>query len=611
MIKRFKALSFYAIFWMTFFFFARLFFIFFQYKNSFRYNPGELLATFYHGSALDISTTGYYMILPVLFSVIGLYFNGNWYKNSLKWYTWFLILFSSVIVVADANLYSYWGFRMDYTPMLYLKTPAEAMASVSTLKILMFLLTIVIISALFIWLYNRFISKLFDSFDRPRYWLPAVPLFLLLWGALLIPIRGGIGLAPINAGTVYFSSKMYLNHTAVNAVWNVGTTAFTQKPVKNPYVFGDIKKAEEKVKSLVAPESEPEKVLSTERPNIIIIVLESFSGYLIGPLGGDSTVTPNINRYAREGLLFTNFYASGTRTDKAIPAILDGYPAQPAQSIIKEPKKTQSLPSLVKILNAKGYNSAFWYGGEINFANFNSFVIGSGFHSIITKNNFSPEFYNSKWGVHDHIMFGALEDSMKVVKEPFLKVVLTLSSHEPFDVPMKTKFEGKDNVSKYKNSVFYADRSLGGFLDWAKTTDWWKNTLIVMVADHCARITSDMPIFTKHVFRIPMIWTGGALVKTGYEVKKTGNQVDIPVTILDQMGIKSDFPFAKDLLSDKSNSFSFYTFNEGFGFVTDSSWVSYDLKQRKTILSEGSDPSYAEDLGKSYLQVLFDDYLKR
>jgi phosphoglycerol transferase MdoB-like AlkP superfamily enzyme len=611
MIKRFKALSFYAIFWMTFFFFARLFFIFFQYKNSFRYNPGELLATFYHGSALDISTTGYYMILPVLFSVIGLYFNGNWYKNSLKWYTWFLILFSSVIVVADANLYSYWGFRMDYTPMLYLKTPAEAMASVSTLKILMFLLTIVIISALFIWLYNRFISKLFDSFDRPRYWLPAVPLFLLLWGALLIPIRGGIGLAPINAGTVYFSSKMYLNHTAVNAVWNVGTTAFTQKPVKNPYVFGDIKKAEEKVKSLVAPESEPEKVLSTERPNIIIIVLESFSGYLIGPLGGDSTVTPNINRYAREGLLFTNFYASGTRTDKAIPAILDGYPAQPAQSIIKEPKKTQSLPSLVKILNAKGYNSAFWYGGEINFANFNSFVIGSGFHSIITKNNFSPEFYNSKWGVHDHIMFGALEDSMKVVKEPFLKVVLTLSSHEPFDVPMKAKFEGKDNVSKYKNSVFYADRSLGGFLDWAKTTDWWKNTLIVMVADHCARITSDMPIFTKHVFRIPMIWTGGALVKTGYEVKKTGNQVDIPVTILDQMGIKSDFPFAKDLLSDKSNSFSFYTFNEGFGFVTDSSWVSYDLKQRKTILSEGSDPSYAEDLGKSYLQVLFDDYLKR
>jgi phosphoglycerol transferase MdoB-like AlkP superfamily enzyme len=176
---------------------------------------------------------------------------------------------------------------------------------------------------------------------------------------------------------------------------------------------------------------------------------------------------------------------------------------------------------------------------------------------------------------------------------------------------MKTVFPGNDNMSKYKNSVYYADRSLGGFLDWARTTDWWKNTLIIMVADHCARIMSDMPIYTRYVFRIPMIWTGGALSRTGYEVRKTGSQVDIPLTILDQMGIKSKFPFAKDLLSNKSNSFAFYTFNEGFGFVTDSSSVSYDLKQRKTILGEGKDPGYAEDLGKSYLQVLFDDYLKR
>ena len=71
----------------------------------------------------------------------------------------------------------------------------------------------------------------------------------------------------------------------------------------------------------------------------MIIVLESFSGYIIGPLGGDSLVTPNFNRYAREGILFTDFYASGTRTDKAIPAILSGYPAQPAQSIIKDTKE--------------------------------------------------------------------------------------------------------------------------------------------------------------------------------------------------------------------------------------------------------------------------------
>ena len=233
---------------------------------------------------------------------------------------------------------------------------------------------------------------------------------------------------------------------------------FTQKPVKNPYEFGDLPSAIAAVDTLTLKNGISRKVLNSTDPNILILVLESFSSYLIGPLGGDSLVTPNFNRYVNEGILFTNFYASGTRTDKALPAILNGYPAQPAQSIIKEPKKSQSLPSLVKIFIGRGYNSSFWYGGEINFANFNSFVISQGFNEIITKNNFDPENYNSKWGVHDHVLFEAFKDSMRVVKEPFFRVLLTLSSHEPFEVPMDPVFKGTDDLTKYKNSVFYADR---------------------------------------------------------------------------------------------------------------------------------------------------------
>jgi phosphoglycerol transferase MdoB-like AlkP superfamily enzyme len=294
-----------------------------------------------------------------------------------------------------------------------------------------------------------------------------------------------------------------------------------------------------------------------------------------------------------------------------MPAILNGYPAQPAQSIIKEPKKSQSLPSIVKILIENGYNSSFWYGGEINFANFNSFVIGSGFQNIISKNNFDPVNYNSKWGVHDHVLFKALEDSMKNIKEPFFNVVLTLSSHEPFDVPMEPVFEGKDDMTKYKNSVYYADKSLGSFLDWAKETSWWKNTLIIMVADHGARISGDMLNYSQEVFKIPMVWIGGALSKKGIRIEKLGSQVDIPITLFNQLGLNGSFPFAKDLLSDESNSFAFYTFNEGFVFITDSSSVAYDHKQKETILKEGINPEYAEKNGKAYLQVLFNDYLKR
>jgi len=611
MKKRLIALSFYIIFWLVFFIFARLFFIFLQFHISFHNSFSELLATFIHGSKLDISTTGYYLLVPVLFSIPGVYFNGNWYKLFIRWYTYVLVIFSAIIVVSDASLYSYWGFRMDYTPMLYLKTPGEAMASVSTLKAILLLATIILISSFFIFLYRKYIDRLFDKLSKIRYPLVGILFFMILWGALIIPIRGGFGVAPINSGAVYFSQKMFLNHTSINAVWNVGTSAFSQKPYKNPYEFGDLSAATALVDSLTVKKGIPEKILNTTRPNIILVVLESFSGYLIGPLGGDSLATPNINRYIKEGVLFTNFYASGTRTDKAMPAILDGYPAQPAQSIIKEPKKSQTLPSLVKILIDNGYNSAFWYGGEINFANFNSFVIGSGFRSIVTKDNFSPENYNSKWGVHDHVLFKALEDSMKTVTEPFLKVVLTLSSHEPFEVPMEPVFPGNDQYTKYRNSIYYTDKSLGAFLDWAKEKEWWKNTLVIMVADHCSRYSEDMLIYSPYVFRIPMVWAGGALAKKGIRIEKLGSQVDIPLTLLDQMGIDGNFPFGKDLLSDKSNSFAFYTFNEGFGFLTDSSKVAYDHKLGNFVLKEGRDTVDAEKIGKAYLQVLYNDYLKR
>jgi phosphoglycerol transferase MdoB-like AlkP superfamily enzyme len=611
MQKRLIAVLSYALFWLAFFFMARLFFILVQYHSSFQNSFSDLSGTFLHGLKLDISTTGYYLLIPLLLIIPTVYFTGTWYRIVIKWYTYILIIFSSAIIVSDANLYSYWGFRMDYTPVFYLKTPGEAMASVSTMKIIVFFITIGLMASLSIYLYNKLVDRFFGNFIRIRFILPALLFFLILLGSLIIPIRGGFGLAPINAGSVYFSKKMFLNHAAINAVWNVGTSAFTQKPVKNPYEFGDLEEAKKTVDFLTVKNGTPEKVLNNNRPDIIIIVLESFSGYLIGPLGGDSLVTPNINRYAKEGILFSEFYASGTRTDKAMPAILGGYPAQPAQSIIKEPKKSQSLPSLVKILMENGYNSSFWYGGEINFANFNSFVIGSGFQNIITKDNFDPVNYNSKWGVHDHVLFQALKDSMKSVKEPFLKVVLTLSSHEPFDVPMEKVFTGNDDMSKYKNSVFYTDKTLGSFLDWAKQTAWWKNTLIIMVADHAARILSDMPNYKQNVFRIPMLWVGGALEKKNLTITKVGSQDDIPLTILNQLGIEGAFPFAKDLLADSSKSFAFYTYNEGFGFITDSSAAGFDLKSRMSVLSEGKNPELAEKNGKAFLQVLFNDYLKR
>jgi phosphoglycerol transferase MdoB-like AlkP superfamily enzyme len=197
------------------------------------------------------------------------------------------------------------------------------------------------------------------------------------------------------------------------------------------------------------------------------------------------------------------------------------------------------------------------------------------------------------------------------VNEPFVKVVLTLSSHEPFDVPMEPVFTDNDEFAKFRNSVYYVDKSLGEFLDWAKNSDWWKNTLVVLVADHYRRNYGDVLYYSEEIFRIPMLWLGGAVAKQDTVINKLGSQVDIPLTILHQLDLDGDFPLTKDLLSEESNSFAFYVFNEGFVFITDSSKYAYDHKLGRSVLESGKNPEEAGKAGKAYLEVLYDDYMKR
>ena len=611
MKKRLIALGAYALFWLAFFFFARLFFILTHYREAFHFRTGTLASTFSHGIRLDISATAYILVIPLLASIAGVWIKGSWLRHFLRFYSWVIIFISSAIIVGDSILYTYWGFRMDYTALIYLKTPQEAAASVTTLTIIEYCATVAGITILFALLYKKLIDSFFPDQKIKRFRIPATLVFMFLTGALIIPVRGGFGVAPINAGSVYFSEDMFVNHTAINVAWNVGSSVFNRKSQDNPYSFSDLPSSHAIVDSLTVKKGTPEKVLNNTSPNILFIILESFGNSLVGELGGDSLTTPNLNELIKEGIVFSNFYASGNRTDKALPAIISGYPAQPAASIIKEPRKTQSLPSLVRIMNGLNYNSSFWYGGDINFANFHSYLIASGFHQIITMDNFDPSNYNSKWGVHDHVLFEALKDSMGSVKEPFFRVVLTLSSHEPFEVPMEPVFKGKDDLTKFKNSVLYTDKTVGDFIKWAKGTSWWNNTLVILVADHCRRNSLDELVYSQEIFRIPMVWIGGAVSSSGLRIGKLGTQVDIPVTLLDQLGLSGSFPFSRDLLTKESDSFAFYTFNEGFAFLTDSSTVIYDHKLGRPVIESGKDPGYAETAGKAFLQVLYDDYLKR
>jgi phosphoglycerol transferase MdoB-like AlkP superfamily enzyme len=359
---------------------------------------------------------------------------------------------------------------------------------------------------------------------------------LAVTALMFVPIRGSFSVAPMNTGFVYFHrTKAYANHAAINVVWNFLYNLSKNTTLKYPEDFLPKEVAEQYFLELHPQhDTTATRLWKTDRPNIILFILESFTADVIEPLGGMPGIAPNLNQLCTEGVLFTNIYASGDRTDKGLISILSGYPAQPVTSIIKNPAKTQRLPYLNHYMLDLGYNTSFVYGGDIDFANFRSYLTNSRFDHITSDEDFPEEYNQSKWGVHDHIVFQQALQECDTARQPFFKVILSLSSHEPFDVPMVAKFPGKDGESLFINSCYYTDRCIGEFIIKAKASDWWDNTVVIFIADHGHRHPGNKELKDKERYRIPLLMVGGA-VKQDAIIEKFASQTDLANTLLGQL----------------------------------------------------------------------------
>ena len=151
--------------------------------------------------------------------------------------------------------------------------------------------------------------------------------------------------------------------------------------------------------------------------------------------GGQPNVAVNMDKFAKEGVLFSNFYGSSFRTDRGLASIISGYPGQPSTSIMKYPEKTDKLPSIPRSLKNAGYSLEYYYGGDADFTNMRSYLVSSGIEKIISDKDFPLSERTGKWGAQDHVLFQRLMKDLKEEKqeEPFLKLVQTSSSHEPFE----------------------------------------------------------------------------------------------------------------------------------------------------------------------------------
>ncbi|WP_158513021.1 LTA synthase family protein [Flavisolibacter tropicus] len=522
-----------------------------------------------------------------------------------------MLLLTVLIVTADLEVYKQWAFRIDATPLKYLNSPKEAWASISHLPVFWILLAVTIFYVLLLAAFKKGIARLIYLLSKPIHWgvgVLSVSMFSVL---MIVALRGGLQLAPLNQSTVYFSTNNFANQAAINASWNFLHGVMNQSGVnRNPYNYFSSEKAKRTVDSLFKTSGTTPALLNTTTPNIILIIWESFTEKATHLAIDGTEVTPGFNQLKKEGLYFSQLYASGDRTDKGLAAVLSGYPALPNASIIRTPNKAAKLAVLPTLLKERNYQIPFFYGGEPEFANIKSYLLHGNFNPLVDVSDFDKKDQNSKWGAHDGVVANRMLQYVNSVKAPFFATWLTLSSHEPFEVPETPAFKGNDNTSKFLNSLHYTDRVLSDFIEKAKQQPWWKNTLVVVIADH-GHPLPETPHRINN-FKIPMLWLGGALKASGTVHDKVMNQTDLAATLSAQLGItNASFPFSKNSFDTTSKPWSFFSFNNGFGWVTPTGYVLYDHVGKQVIEKGGQMDTTSIDDGKALQQFIYSDYINK
>ncbi|MES2653550.1 MAG: LTA synthase family protein [Bacteroidota bacterium] len=620
----FKSLIFFArffAFWLLFFLIERLAFLFIFHQKLREIPFGERLLTLYHGLRLDVSITAYLCVIPLL--VFLFWFFTKKSIISCKWlsiYNKIFIVIFSFLAIINFNIYREWGSKVNERAFGFLiNTPNEALASSASSPLLLSTLVLIGLIVAAFYLHNKLIKSEFRLKKAPI-WLKII-IAILLIGINFIGIRGGIGVAPNNQSMAYFSKYQILNHAAVNTEWNLLSSILAAKKTnKNPYQYVSASLAAKNVAYLYHTEKDTtQTILNTTTPNVVIFILESFTADLTKTLGNEDGITPHFDNLINEGFLFSKIYAAGNRTDKGLIGTLTGFPTLGTGSIVKWPEKMQKIPAISQNLANNNYQTSFFYGGESEFDNYKAFILSHDYQKLIDKNSFEKKDMNSKWGAYDDLVFNKQLEMMNKTQQPFFSTILSLTNHEPFELPTAYKFGKSNPVERFKSTAYYTDSCINAYLIKAKKQPWYKNTLFIFIADHGHIYPKNKyDVFMPERYHIPLLFYGDVIKEEfkGKKSNKIGSQQDLAATLLAQLNLSSKkFTWSKNLLNPYTKGFAFFSWDNGLGFIDENQCVTFD-NIGKTVLyqtnfSTKTNPSTKTNLdyGKSYLQTAYQQFI--
>lgn len=378
----------------------------------------QWLAVVRHGWSMDGSVAGYLTVIPALLTVAQLITRRRWPAIATDFYMGIAALTVAALYTLDLGLYGSWGFRLDMTPVFYFTTsPSAAMASVEWWHWVCGIIGVAVIASM-IWFAYRYTARRVVVAPLEGRWRVGGPVLMLLISALLvIPIRGSLTVSTMNPSFACFSDNQRLNHAATNPLFNLLYSATHQAGFDRMYRFMSDDDARRITAAMLrdsspaaaadsvtvagfvdasgsitlsdgSPLTSATQLVKAPRPDIVLIILESFSSHLMPSLGGADVAT-GLDSIARDGVLFGNVFASSFRTDRALTAILSGFPATTNTSLLKFTGKFPNLPSMPAALKSAGYSNSYFYGGDANFTNMSAYLRSAGFGQLVSDKDFT------------------------------------------------------------------------------------------------------------------------------------------------------------------------------------------------------------------------------
>ena len=618
------------ILFVTLFFTGRVFFYILYFDRLDDISISESLLSFVYGLRMDTIVISIILVIPTILLTISPKFSSKYISKFLKFYILAFICIALFIESASFPFFAEYDLRPNYLFIEYLEYPQEVTSLLfKDYKLEFIFASILIFIASKFYLNSNFIR--FENIFEQNY----ISRFLLLLPILLVlflGIRSSFGHRPVNISDALYSTNRVINEITKNSLHSLGYAYYSNKKSEtdiSKYGKMNIDDAYKYASKAIGVDFKDKNrpfyrevkthLEEKEQKNLVIFIQESMGAQFTGFIG-NNTLTPNLDKLAKDYISFTNLYSNGTRSVRGLAALTSGTLPINGVEVIKRNKSQQDYFTIASLLKPYGYKSSFIYGGEARFDNMKSWYLGNGFDEVIEQKDYENPIFTSTWGVSDEDLVIKANEKFKshyANKENFVSVMFSSSNHMPFELPEgKIEFEKNFPKASVENAIKYADFAIGKFFELAKKEGYFKNTVFVVISDHNVRVYGDQ-IVPIDMFQIPAVIISDNIPPQIFS--RLTSQPDVLATALDLIGIDLSYPIlGNSIFKDNKKDINLMLFDEIYAYrkedkvailVPNMPIKTYLYKEKKLIETEEDHLLEKEALALIY--VLDDMYKNR